>query len=168
MKAECWRIDAFELWCRRRLFIVPWTARRSMQSTLNQINPEYSLEGLMLKLKLKLQYIGHMVWRANSLERPWCWKKIEGKRRRKRQRVRWLDGTDLMDMNFGKHQEMVRSREAQCAACNGVAKSWRWFSDWATTKTTSKWCVQSSSNLIYKESVASFSPCSFHLDEDVI
>jgi len=95
--------------------------------------------------------------------------KIEGKRRRKRQRMRWLDGIkDLMDMNLGKHPEMLRGREAQCAACNGVTKSWRWFSDWATTKRTSKWCVWSSSNLIYRESVVSFFPWSLHLDEDVM
>ena len=107
-KAECQRIDAFELWCWRRLLRVSWTARRSNQSILNEINPEYSLEGLMLKLKL--QYFGHLMWRANSLEKILMLEKIEGKRRRGQQRTRWLDGiTDSIDMSLNMFQEMWRT-----------------------------------------------------------
>ena len=136
-KAEHRRIDAFELWCWRRLLIVPWTARRSNQSILKEVRPEYSLEGLMLKLKL--QYFSYLMWRTDSLENILMLGKIEGGRKRGWQKMRWLDGSiNAMDMGLSRLWELVMDREVWHAAVHGVTKSWTWLSDW-TERTLDPW-----------------------------
>ena len=131
-KAECRRIDAFRLWCWKGLLRVPWTARRSNQSILKEINPEYSLEGLILKLTF--QYFGHLMRRANSLEKTLLLGKIEGRRRRGWQRTSWLDDiTDSLDMNLNKLQEIAKDMEAWRPSVHGATKSWRQLSNWTTT-----------------------------------
>ena len=137
-KAECQRIDAFELWCWRRLLTVPWTSRRSNQSILKEINPEYPFEVILLKLNL--QYFEHLMRRANSLKKTLMLGKIEGKRRRGHQSMRWLDSiTDALDMNLSELQEIEENRRAWCAAVHGLTKSQTRLSNWTMTTMEVKW-----------------------------
>ena len=131
MKAECQRIDYFKLWCWRRLLSIAWTIRRSNQLILKEINPECSLEGLMLKQNLNLKYFDHLIWRANSLEKTLMLGKIEATRRRGQQRMRWLDRiTDAMDVSLSKLWEVVKDRESWHAIVHGLTKSQTWLNDW--------------------------------------
>ena len=146
-KAEHWRTDAFELWCWRRLLRVPWTAWRSNRSILEEISPEYSLEELMLKLKL--QYFVHLMQKTDSMENTLMPGKIEDRRKRRWQKIRWLDGIiDSIDMRFGEHQELVMEREAWHAAVHGVVKSQTWLSNWTELNTVRRSPLSSPSVLL--------------------